>query len=61
MFLVFQGYNSCALKIAISKGYEEPHKNTKDAWFSSQFRCPNFTMQKEDSPSHQNTGKCMEY
>jgi len=30
MFLVFQGYNSCALKIAITKGYEEPHKNTKD-------------------------------
>jgi hypothetical protein len=22
---------------------------------------PNFTMQKEDFPSHQNTGKCMEY
>jgi hypothetical protein len=21
----------------------------------------NFTMQKEDSPSHQNIGKCMEY
>jgi hypothetical protein len=29
--------------------------------FSSQIQHPNFTMQKEDSPSHQNVGTCMEY
>jgi hypothetical protein len=29
--------------------------------FSSQFHHPNFTMQKGDSPSHQNVGKCMKY
>jgi hypothetical protein len=31
------------------------------ALFSSQILPPNFTMQKGDFPSHQNTGKCMEY
>jgi hypothetical protein len=29
--------------------------------FSSQIQHPNFTMQKEDSPSHQNVGTCMKY
>jgi hypothetical protein len=29
--------------------------------FSSPNSPPNFTMQKEDSLSHQNVGKCMEY
>jgi hypothetical protein len=29
--------------------------------FSSPNSPPNFTMQKEDSLSHQNIGKCMEY
>jgi hypothetical protein len=29
--------------------------------FSSPNSPPNFTMQKEDSLSHQNAGKCMEY
>jgi hypothetical protein len=31
------------------------------ALFSSPNSPPNSTMQKEDSPSHQNVGKCMEY
>jgi hypothetical protein len=29
--------------------------------FSSPNSPPNSTMQNEDSPSHQNVGKCMEY
>jgi hypothetical protein len=32
-----------------------------EALFSSLNSPLNFTMQKEDSPSHQNIGKCMEY
>jgi hypothetical protein len=38
-----------------------PNLKLAQALFSSQISPPNFTMQKEDSLSHQNTGTYMEY
>jgi hypothetical protein len=57
---VLGGPVTTGLQVQHCTAADESGMFLSEPWLVPQFS-PNFTMQKEDSPSHQNVGKCMEY